>query len=77
MNRTMKIATLNLCLGLRNKKDEIKRIIEHNNIDIMCLQETELPGDYPIVLLSFKGYNYESENNLLQTSVPRRSYSSV
>ena len=68
MNRTMKIATLNLCLGLRNKKDEIKRIIEHNNIDIMCLQETELPGDYPIDLLSFKGYNYESENNIAQNT---------
>ena len=62
----MKIATLNLCLGLRNKKDEIKRIIEHNNIDILCLQETELPGDYPIDLLSFKGYNYESENNIVK-----------
>ena len=67
MNVTTKIATLNLCLGLRSKKDEVKKLIGINNIDVLCLQETEIPVDFPIELLSFKGYNYESENNVVKS----------
>ena len=63
MNTTTKIATLNLCLGLRSKKDEVKRLILENNIDILCVQETEIPKNYPVELLTFKGYNYENESN--------------
>ena len=62
-NKKIEIATLNLCLGLRNKKEEIKRLIMENEIDILYLQETETPCDYPVQLLSFGGYNYESKNN--------------
>ena len=60
---TCKIGTLNLCLGLKNKIESIKRIIKDNNIDVCCLQETEIEHDFPKDLLSFKGYNYESEIN--------------
>ena len=67
MNVTTKIATLNLCLGLRSKKDEVKKLIDINNIDVLCLQETEIPVDFPVELLSFKGYNYESENNVVKS----------
>ena len=63
MNITTRIATLNLCLGLRSKKEEVKRLIIENKIDIFCLQETEIPVDYPVELLTFKGYNYENETN--------------
>ena len=63
MTYTTKIATLNLCLGLRNKKEAVKRLINENKIDILCIQETEIPSDFPVDLLSFKGFNYESENN--------------
>ena len=59
----LKIGTLNLCLGLRNKKDEIERIITTNKIDILCLQETELESDYPTNILSFRGFNLETEIN--------------
>ena len=62
MNDDTKIATLNLCLGLRNKKEEIKELITTNNIDILCLQETEIPGNFPVEMLTFKGYNYENES---------------
>ena len=62
-NSKIKIATLSLCLGLRNKKEEIKRLIKEKKIDILCLQETEIPNDYPIELLTFSGYNYENECN--------------
>ena len=67
MNNSTTIATLNLCLGLRNKKEEVKRIILNNDIDIMCLQETEIPRDFPIDMLTFKGYCYESESCLTRS----------
>ena len=37
-----KIATLNLCLGLKSKKNLIKETILHERIDIPCMQETEI-----------------------------------
>ena len=36
------IATLNLCLGLSNKKLEVENLMTSNKIDILCLQETEV-----------------------------------
>ena len=55
-----KISTLNLCLGLKSKKDEIRQLIQKNNIDILCLQEVELEHDYESTLLDFMGYNLET-----------------
>ena len=63
MSDTIKIGSLNLCLGIRNKKDTVKRLIVENNLEVLCLQETELPVDFPTDLLTFKGFNYESECN--------------
>ena len=62
----LKIATLNLCLGLRSRKEEIKELIRKNNIDILCLQEVELEHDYDSTLLNFMGYNLETEINSLK-----------
>jgi exonuclease III len=59
----MKIATLNLCLGLPNKKEIIKQTIINEKIDVLCLQETEVEINLDHNLLSFPGYRYESENN--------------
>ena len=42
---SIKIATLNLCLGLRNKKLLVKNLLNENEIDILCMQETEVNGD--------------------------------
>ena len=67
MIETTMNTSLNLCLGLRNKKDAVKRLIQENEIDIMCLQETEIPVDFPIDLLTFKGYNYENEFNQIKS----------
>ena len=58
-----KIGTLNLCLGLKNKKEEVKQLIIKNKIDILCIQETELEKDYPVEILTFKGYGLEMEKN--------------
>ena len=35
-----------MCLGLKNKKDDIERLMIENNIDILCMQETEIEVDY-------------------------------
>ena len=59
----VKIATLNLCLGLQNKKTLIQQIVLNEKIDLLCLQETELNKNLDHNLLSFRGYCYESENN--------------
>jgi exonuclease III len=58
-----KIVTLNLCLGLPNKKNLVKEIIINEKIDILCLQETKLQINLDHNLLSFPGASFESENN--------------
>ena len=64
MNKqNLKIGTWNLCLGLRNKKDCVSKMIREHNIDLLCLQETDIEPNYPHSILSFKGYDYLTENN--------------
>ena len=65
----VKIGTLNLCLGLRNKKDEIKRLLIEKKIDILCVQETEIDPEFPIDSLTISGYGYESEANEYKSRV--------
>ena len=64
-----KIGTLNLCLGLSNKKDIVKQLIHANKFDIRCLQETELEFNLNHNLLSLPGLNYESETNAIKSRV--------
>ena len=45
-----------VCLGLKNKKDYVLDVIRENEIDICCLQETEIESSFPTGILSFKGY---------------------
>ena len=58
----LKIATWNLCLGLKNKKDTVYGCLTEENIDIAMLQEVDIKKDYPIELLATKDYNLEVEN---------------
>ena len=60
---SIKIATLNLCLGLPNKKNDVKKLIVENNIDILCMQETEIDPNMNIELLGFPGYSIEAESS--------------
>jgi exonuclease III len=64
-----KIVTLNLCLGLQNKKNLVKEIFINEKIDILCLQETELQINLDHNQLSFPGACYESEINDLCSMV--------
>ena len=57
------ISTLNLCLGLPNKKDNVTEMLERNNVKICCLQETEIPNNFPIKMLNSGGYSMELESN--------------
>ena len=58
-----KFGTLNLCLGLTNKKELVRRMIIEEQIDILCLQETELLNNLDHKLMKFPGFEYESEIN--------------
>ena len=61
MQDTIKIATWNICLGLKRKKDYISDLITREGIDICCIQECELEKDYPDNYLTFKNYKLETE----------------
>ena len=60
---TIKIGTWNLCLGLQCKKDIVIKELTENQIDICCVQETELDANYPTNILSSASYEYEPEKN--------------
>ena len=59
----LRIATLNLCLGLKYKKDLIKDLLYKNSIDILLMQEIELEADFNVELMNIPGYMFESEKN--------------
>ena len=63
MMDNLKIATLNLCLGLKNKKDLVKAILFENEIDVLLMQETEIEQDFDCKLLRIPGYVLELEDN--------------
>ena len=65
----MKISTLNLCLGLKNKKLMVKKILEENEIDVLCMQETEITNDIDHNELNIPGYRLEIEENLIKARV--------
>ena len=59
----IKLATWNLCLGLKNKKDYVVNTLRNEKIDICCLQEIEIENNFPIHNLSAKDYKFECETN--------------
>ena len=61
--KNVKLATLNLCLGLKNKKDHVKNILVQNQIDILCVQEAEIEKSFNKNLIRIPGFNLELECN--------------
>ena len=59
----LKIATFNVCLGLMNKFLHVDNILVENKIDILCLQEVEIPANVAVKNLSISGFNIELETN--------------
>ena len=62
----LKIATLNLCLGLKYKKLMVEQLMNSNKIDILCLQEVDLEFGFNENLLSIPGYDLLVEKTLLK-----------
>ena len=58
----LKIGTWNLCLGLSNKKDIVTNYLKMNDIEICCLQETEVQQNFPTDILNSNNYVLELEN---------------
>ena len=52
---------------MRNKKDYVSKVINEQKLDIVCLQETDIEPSYPLNILTFKGYNFLSENNTIKS----------
>ena len=61
-SKSIKIATLNLCLGLKFKKDLVKLLLHQNDIDILAMQDTEIEDGFNISLLNVPGYKFKCEN---------------
>ena len=64
---SINISTLNLCLGLRNKKYLVKNLLEEKKIDILCMQETEITGDINVKELETSNYSLELEVNSVKS----------
>ena len=60
----IKIASINLCLGLKNKKDLVKNVLMENKIDVLCMQETEICADFDEDLVQLPGFLLELETNV-------------
>ncbi len=39
-----KVASLNLCLGIPNKKNNVKKMITDENIDVLCMHAGDKCG---------------------------------
>ena len=64
---SVKIATWNICLGLKNKKQYVYDNLKRNSIDICLLQEVEIKHDYDEKLLSDVNYKIEKETNNIKS----------
>ena len=49
-----------MCLGLPNNVTEL---LHRNNVDVCCLQETEIPVNFPEKQLNCGGFTLEQELN--------------
>ena len=69
MSNSLVLATWNLCLGLANKKDIVTETLNKNGISACCIQETEIPMNFPEEVLNCNEYVLELElNNLKKRS---------
>ena len=64
---SVKIASWNLCLGLKKKKEYVLNTLRQEKIDICLLQEVDIPRDYPTNILSSKDYKLEVEKSTVKS----------
>ena len=53
-----KIASINLCLGLENRRIDVENLLIENEIMILCLQEVEIESNFDLKNLKLKGYQF-------------------
>ena len=63
----LNIASLNLCLGIKNKKLDVERLLEDNVLDILCVQETEVESNFDVHCLDLKNFLFELEINSVKS----------
>ena len=63
----IKIATLNLCLGLKNKKLDVENLMSENDINILCLQEVKVETNFDSEVLKIENFQFELEANTLKS----------
>ena len=59
MTRKLKIGSWNVCNGLASKLDYVRTAIMEYDLDILMVQETELPVDCPENIYYVQGYKTE------------------
>jgi exonuclease III len=69
--KTINVCTWNLCLGLQYKLRNVEEILIKEDIDILCLQETEIEEGFDMNVLKINGYELETDlaNNTIRTAV--------
>ena len=69
--KNLNACTWNLCLGLQYKLNYVKEILIKDDIDILCLQETEIEEGFDMNVLKINGYELETDlaNNTIRTAV--------
>ena len=69
--KTINVCTWNLCLGLQYKLRYVEEILIKEDIDVLCLQETELKKGLDMTVLNIKGYDLETDSaaDTIRTSV--------
>ena len=63
MLNDLSIGTWNLCLGLPNKRDIVINTMNQCDLSVCCLQECEIPPNFPENLLNSGKYTLELELN--------------
>ena len=62
-NKRLLIGSWNLCNGLCNKVIFVKQLLYQRDLDVLFLQETEIPQQYDLRSLSVDGYVTEFCNS--------------
>ena len=64
MKTQLRIGTWNLCNGLAMKMDYVKAVIKEKIIDVLFLQETEIPDGYDMSLFNIPGFQLKCKNKI-------------
>ena len=69
--KNINVCTWNLCLGLQYKLNYVRDILIKDDVDILCLQETEIDEGLDMDILKINGYELETDlaDNIIRTAV--------